>query len=85
MFKYITADDKNWAIFEKDNATNIKSKNIDFVRKDAKYLEKIISSLNKFENAIDCGACYGFWTYLLQPYFNKIYAFELVNSHRLCF
>tara|TARA_Y100001980_G_C14451214_1_gene235084 strand:+ start:220 stop:876 length:657 start_codon:yes stop_codon:yes gene_type:complete len=85
MFKYILADEKNWAIFEKDNATYIKSKQTDFVRKDANYLEKIISSLNKFENAIDCGACYGFWTYLLQPYFRKIYAFELVNAHRLCF
>ena len=85
MFKYILADEKNWAIFEKDNATYIKSKKIDFVRKDANYLEKIISSIKKFENAIDCGACYGFWTYLLQPYFKKIYAFELVNAHRLCF
>ena len=85
MFKYILADEKNWAIFEKDNATFIKSKKIDFVRKDANYLEKIISSINKFENVIDCGACYGFWTYLLHPYFKKIYAFELVNVHRLCF
>ena len=85
MFKYILADEKNWSIFEKDNATYIKSKKIDFVRKDANYLEKIISSINTFENAIDCGACYGFWTYLLYPYFKKIYAFELVNVHRLCF
>ena len=85
MFKYILADEKNWAIFEKDNATYIKSKKTDFVRKDANYLEKIIFSIKTFNNAIDCGACYGFWTYLLQPYFNKVYAFELVNAHRLCF
>tara|TARA_B100000575_G_C23140644_1_gene663652 strand:+ start:3077 stop:3733 length:657 start_codon:yes stop_codon:yes gene_type:complete len=84
MFKFITADDKQWAIFEKDNATLNKSKHIDFVRKDANYLEKIIGSIDKFENAIDCGACYGFWTYLLQPYFKKIYAFELVHYHRMC-
>jgi FkbM family methyltransferase len=85
MFKYINQDEKKWAIFEKDNATIIKSKKIDFVRKDAIYIEKIILSLNTFENALDCGACYGFWTYLLQPYFKRIYAFELVNAHRLCF
>lgn len=84
MFKYISADEKKWAIFESDTATLIKSKNVDFVRKDAKYLEKIISSLNTFENAIDCGACYGFWTYLLHPYFKKVYAFELADIHRQC-
>ena len=28
MFKYISADEKKWAIFESDNATLIKSKNI---------------------------------------------------------
>tara|TARA_B100001287_G_scaffold23729_1_gene17282 strand:- start:173 stop:826 length:654 start_codon:yes stop_codon:yes gene_type:complete len=85
MFKYISADEKKWAVFEGDNATLIKSKNVDFVRKDAKYLEKIISSIDTFENAIDCGACYGFWTYLLHPYFKKVYAFELVGVHRQCF
>ena len=85
MFKYISADEKKWAIFESDNATLIKSKNVDFVRKDAKYLEKIISSINTFENAIDCGACYGVWTYLLHPYFKKVYAFELAGVHRQCF
>ena len=85
MFKHIFADEKKWTVFELDKATIIKSKKIDFVRKDSKYIEDIISSLDTFDNAIDCGACYGFWTYLLQPYFKKIYAFELVNAHRICF
>ena len=85
MFKYISSDEKKWAVFEGDNATLIKSKNIDTVRNEAKYLEKIISSINTFENAIDCGACYGVWTYLLHPYFKKVYAFELVGVHRKCF
>mgnify|MGYP001239803905 FL=1 len=85
MFKYIFSDEKKWAVFEGDNATLIKSKNLDTVRNEAKYLEKIISSINTFENAIDCGACYGVWTYLLHPYFKKVYAFELAGVHRQCF
>ena len=85
MFKYIFSDEKKWAVFEGDNATLIKSKNIDTARNEAKYLEKIISSINTFENAVDCGACYGVWTYLLHPYFKKVYAFELVGVHRKCF
>ena len=55
MFKYILADEKNWAIFEKDNATYIKSKKTDFVRKDA-LLEIIFQSKKHLKNAIDCGA-----------------------------
>ena len=85
MFKHIIADGKEWAVFEPDKATILKSKQIDFVRKDAKYREYILSISDTFDNAIDCGACYGFWTYLLQPYFKNIYAFELVNAHRICF
>ena len=85
MFKHIIADGKEWTVFEPDKATILKSKQIDFVRKDAKYIEDILSISDTYGNAIDCGACYGFWTYLLQPYFKNIYAFELVNAHRICF
>ena len=85
MFKHIIADGKKWTVFEPDKATILKSKQIDFVRKDAKYIKDILSISDTFVNAIDCGACYGFWTYLLQPYFKNIYAFELVNAHRICF
>ena len=85
MFKHIIADGKEWTVFEPDKATILKSQKIDFVRKDAKYIEDILSISDTFDNAIDCGACYGFWTYLLQPYFKNIYAFELVNAHRICF
>ena len=44
MFKYILADEKNWAIFEKDNATYIKSKNR-LCSQGCKLLRKIISSI----------------------------------------
>ena len=59
MFKYIFSDEKKWAVFEGDNATLIKSKNIDTARNEAKYLEKIISisvleELSNFLNTIFC-------------------------------
>ena len=45
MFKHIIADGKKWTVFEPDKATILKSKQIDFVRKDAKVVLKEILRL----------------------------------------
>ena len=85
MFSSIIADEKEWVVLEKDLPTISKSKDRDYVRINSTYISKIIDNVDEYEIALDCGACYGFWSYLLHIYFEKIYAFELVNEHRLCF
>ena len=76
---------ENWTVLEKDRATITKSKFRDYLEYNAKYIPKIIENTDKFETAIDIGACYGFWSYLLKDHFKKINAFELVWDHRECF